>query len=71
MPTDDQQAIQTLASGAADEALQDSVRRRRLVRHVNPEGCVYSDSCRNSVVLVDQPAEPGNTDNLTISACTS
>jgi hypothetical protein len=33
--TDDQETIQTLTAGAADEAFQDGVRRRRLVRRVH------------------------------------
>src|SRR5680860_309661 len=29
------------------------------------EGYIYSDSCRNPVILVDQSAEPGNAEHLT------
>ena len=33
-----------------------------------PEGYVYSDSRRNSVIFVDQSAQPGNPDYPTVAA---
>ena len=42
--------------------------RLRSVRFRKPEGHVYSDSYRNSVVLIDQSAELGNANYLTVSA---
>ena len=45
------------------------VQRELRRKHVTlREGYIYSDSCRNPVILVDQSAEPGNAEHLTSGA---